>query len=125
MDIRLFKCNKCGKIVVIMHESRCNMLRCCAEPMEEILPNTQDASQEKHVPVYTINGNICEVCVGSVLHPSMEEHYIDSVILQTNMGNQRKILGPGKEPKCSFALLPREEVTAVYAYCNLHGLWKA
>lgn len=28
-------------------------------------------------------------------------------------------------PKADFALLDGEKDVAVYAYCNLHGLWKA
>ncbi len=30
---------------------------------------------------------------------------------------------PGEAPKAVFALAGEEPV-AVYAYCNLHGLWK-
>ena len=29
------------------------------------------------------------------------------------------------EPKVCFSLCQGDEVQAVYAYCNLHGLWKA
>ena len=28
-------------------------------------------------------------------------------------------------PEVTFALVDGDEVEAVYAYCNLHGLWKA
>ena len=34
-----------------------------------------------------------------------------------------KYLNPGDEPKCKFDLSDDEELKAVYAYCNLHGLW--
>ncbi|MBO7340777.1 MAG: desulfoferrodoxin, partial [Lachnospiraceae bacterium] len=30
----------------------------------------------------------------------------------------------GQEPKAVFAICEDEVVEAVYAYCNLHGLWK-
>lgn len=53
------------------------------------------------------------------------EHYIEWVSLQTRSGNQRKQLEPNDEPKVSFAITDGDEVVAVYAYCNLHGLWKA
>ncbi|MBO6061828.1 MAG: superoxide reductase, partial [Clostridia bacterium] len=29
------------------------------------------------------------------------------------------------EPKAYFALVEGDEAVAAYAYCNLHGLWKA
>ena len=37
--------------------------------------------------------------------------------------NQRKELHPGEAPEACFALCEGDEVEAVYAYCNLHGLW--
>ena len=77
-----------------------------------------------HVPVCELKGNIVEVNVGSVDHPMTEEHFIEWVVLQTKQGNQRKQLKPGEAPKVCFALCEGDEVEAVYAYCNLHGLWK-
>ena len=53
------------------------------------------------------------------------EHYIEWVSLQTKQGNQRKELHPGEKPEVCFALCEGDEVEAVYAYCNLHSLWKA
>ena len=35
-----------------------------------------------------------------------------------------EVLKPNEEPKACFALCEGDEVEAVYAYCNLHGLWK-
>ena len=55
----------------------------------------------------------------------LEAHYIQWIALETNLGNQRKQLKPGQAPEAEFALLPGEEVVAVYEYCNLHGLYKA
>ena len=54
-----------------------------------------------------------------------EKHYIEWIALQTRFGNQRKALAPGMEPKADFAMLEGDEAEAVYAYCNLHSLWKA
>jgi desulfoferrodoxin-like iron-binding protein len=62
--------------------------------------------------------------VGSVEHPMIAEHSILWVYLQTDKGGQRKNLEVGKAPAVSFALADEKPV-AVYAYCNLHGLWKA
>ena len=55
----------------------------------------------------------------------LEEHSIEWVSLQTKQGSQRKALKAGDRPEVSFALCDGDEVEAVYAYCNLHGLWKA
>jgi superoxide reductase len=93
--------------------------------MEEIIPGTSDASTEKHVPVYKVEGNKIHVRVGSADHPMVPEHYIEWVSLQTKFGNQRKALKPGDEPKVCFSVCEGDEVVAVYAYCNLHSLWKA
>ena len=68
---------------------------------------------------------IVHVKVGSVEHPMLPEHYIEWVSLQTKQGNQRKELHPGEKPEVCFALCEGDEVEAVYAYCNLHSLWKA
>ena len=124
MEQRFFICKHCGNIVAMVKSSGVPIM-CCGEKMSEIVPGTMDASKEKHVPVYTIEGNTVNVAVGSVLHPMQPEHYIEWVSLQTRSGNQRKQLEPNEEPKVSFAITDGDEVVAVYAYCNLHGLWKA
>lgn len=124
MEQRFFICKHCGNIVAMVKSSGVPIM-CCGEKMSEIVPGTMDASKEKHVPVYSIEGNTVNVAVGSVLHPMQPEHYIEWVSLQTRSGNQRKQLEPNDEPKVSFAITDGDEVVAVYAYCNLHGLWKA
>ena len=91
--------------------------------MEELVPNTQDGAHEKHIPVYQVEGNVVHVTIGEVEHPMMEAHYIEWIMLQTNLGNQRKVLKPGEAPKADFALLPGEKVVRVLEYCNLHGLY--
>lgn len=89
---------------------------CCGQKMTEIIPGTSDASQEKHVPVYTIDGNLVKVKVGSAEHPMLPEHYIEWVSLQTKYGNQRKVLKPGGKPEACFAICDGDEIEAVYAY---------
>ena len=65
------------------------------------------------------------VTVGSVAHPMGEDHHIGWVALETAMGNQRKELIIDGAPEVSFALVEGDKPVAAYAYCNLHGLWKA
>ena len=93
--------------------------------MSELVPGTTDAAVEKHVPVFEVKDNKVLVTVGSVEHPMAPEHYIEWIAVQTTSGNQRKMLQPGDKPQACFALCEGEEVEAVYAYCNLHSLWKA
>ena len=92
--------------------------------MKELIPGTSDGAHEKHVPVYTVEGNKVTVTVGAVEHPMLDVHYIEWISIQTKQGNQRKTLKPGDAPKACFMLCEGDEVEAVYAYCNLHSLWK-
>ncbi len=124
MEMKFYRCKKCGQIVAIVEKKACPIM-CCGEPMEEIIPGTTDAAVEKHVPVYEVKDNKVYVTVGEVEHPMLAEHYIEWIALQTKNGNQRKTLKPEEAPKAVFAILEDDEVLAVYAYCNLHGLWKA
>lgn len=122
--MKFYKCEHCGNIIAMVKDAGVPVV-CCGQKMTELVPNTEDAAQEKHVPVYEQKGNILEVTVGSIEHPMAEEHHIEWIALQTDKGNQRKVLKPGDAPKADFALLDGEEVQAIYAYCNLHGLWMA
>ena len=124
MEMRFFKCKKCGQMVAVVKKTGCPVV-CCGEPMEEIIAGTTDAAVEKHVPAYRVEGNVVKVVVGEVAHPMAPEHFIEWVSLQTKLGNQRKVLVPGAAPEVSFLIEEGDEVEAVYAYCNLHGLWKA
>lgn len=121
--MKFYKCEVCGKIVVVLEDCECPT-KCCGQPMVELKPNTQDGAHEKHIPVYEVKDGIVHVTVGEVEHPMMENHYIKWIMLKTNLGNQRKELKPGDKPEACFALLPGEEVVAVLEYCNLHGLYQ-
>ena len=124
MEQKFYICEHCGNIVAEVKSSGVPVM-CCGEKMKEIIPGTTDAAVEKHVPVYRTEGNKVYVTVGEVEHPMLPEHYIEWISLQTKSGNQRKCLKPGDKPKACFALCEGDEVEAVYAYCNLHSLWKA
>ena len=124
MEQKFFVCETCGNIIAMVKPSGVPVV-CCGKPMKQIVANTTDAAQEKHVPVWTKEGNLVKVQVGSTAHPMIAAHYIEWVSLQTKAGNQRKALSPDTAPEVVFALTDGDEVEAVYAYCNLHGLWKA
>ena len=124
MEQKFYICEHCGNIIAMVKESGVPVV-CCGQKMKKLIPGTTEASLEKHIPVYTKEGNKVKVVVGSVEHPMTPEHYIEWVSLQTKFGNQRKALKPGDEPKVCFSVCEDDEVEAVYAYCNLHSLWKA
>ncbi len=120
---KFFICKHCGNIVGMVFDAKVPMM-CCGEKMTELVPNTTDAAQEKHVPVVTVDGNMVTVKVGSAAHPMTEEHLITWIYLETAKGGQRKVLHAGEAPEAKFALVDDTPVAA-YAYCNLHGLWLA
>lgn len=119
---KFYICKHCGNMIGMIKSSGVNVV-CCGDPMTELKPNTVEASQEKHLPVVTIEGNIVKVKVGSVEHPMTEEHHIAWSYLETEQGGQRKKLAVGSKPEAEFALAGGDKVVGVYEYCNLHGLW--
>ncbi|MDO5548848.1 MAG: desulfoferrodoxin family protein [Eubacteriales bacterium] len=123
MDQKFYVCGHCGNIIAMVKNVGVPIM-CCGQKMTEIIPGTTDAAVEKHVPSYEVKDGKVHVKVGEVAHPMAEEHFIEWVSLQTDKGNQRKQLTPGEAPEVCFAICEDETVEAVYAYCNLHGLWK-
>lgn len=121
MKTKFYICSHCGNLVGMVHDAGVPLF-CCGQKMDPLVPNTVEASGEKHLPVVTVNGDTVEVNVGSVDHPMVEEHSIQWVYLETENGGQRKALKPGDAPHVTFTLSGDKPV-AVYAYCNLHGLW--
>ena len=51
--LRFYRCQHCGNIVIKVVDSRVPVM-CCGEIMKELVANTTDAAQEKHVPVIDI-----------------------------------------------------------------------
>ena len=74
--MKFYKCEGCGNFITFLNEKSGCTPKCCGETMNEVIPNTTDAANEKHVPVIEKNGNIVKVTVGSVEHPMVEKHYI-------------------------------------------------
>ena len=122
--MKFYKCEICGNIIEFRKESGVTVV-CCGQDMEEIIPGVSDGAAEKHVPVIAIDGPKVTVTVGSVLHPSLDVHYIEWIALETKKGAQRVDLAPGDVPTAEFLLADDDEVIAAYEYCNLHDLWKA
>ena len=119
---KFYKCSICGNIIGKIHDSGVPVV-CCGKPMDHLEANTVEASFEKHIPDVKVEDGVVKVQVGSVAHPMIEEHFIEWIYLETDKGGARKALKPGDAPQACFALCG-ETPLAVYAYCNLHGLWK-
>ncbi|MDO4173298.1 MAG: desulfoferrodoxin family protein [Eubacteriales bacterium] len=124
MEPKFYYCEHCGNVISMIKDAGVPIM-CCGQKMTQLVAGTTDAAQEKHVPVYHVDGNTVHVAVGEVLHPMLPEHFIEWVVLQTKQGTQCKHLKPGDQPKACFAMCEGDVVEAVYAYCNLHSLWKA
>ena len=122
-NAKFYICPHCRNIAEMVYDTDIP-LHCCGDQMEVLVPGSVDASVEKHVPHVNVIDGAVEVNVGSVNHPMEEVHWIEWVQLITDQGSYRKWLNPGEAPNVKF-LLDGEKPLAVYAYCNLHGLWKA
>ena len=119
---KFYICEKCGNIVEMVNASGVTP-HCCGQKMSVLEAGVVEASREKHIPEVSVSDNEVKVVVGSVLHPMVEEHSILWVYLLTDKGSYRKHLTAGEAPSVTFTLTD-ETPLSVYAYCNLHGLWK-
>ena len=129
MATKFYKCRHCGNVIHKVVDSKVPVV-CCGEQMQELIPNTVDASGEKHVPFVTnliecnCKGeceNMLKVQVGSVPHPMTPEHHIAFIYVETENGGIRIDLKD--KPEAEICVCTDKPV-AVYEYCNLHGLWK-
>lgn len=120
MKTKFYRCSHCGNVIVKVVDAGVPVV-CCGEQMQELIPNTVDASNEKHVPVVTrIDDCSIKVEVGSVPHPMLPEHHIAFIYLETENGGIRVDLTD--KPEAVICTCTNKPV-AVYEYCNLHGLW--
>lgn len=116
-----YKCATCGNIVEVVHAGDGDLV-CCGRQMDLLVPNTVDASKEKHVPVVEKTDKGFKVRIGAEPHPMIPEHYIEWVSVYFDDGKMgRKFLNPGEAPEAEF-FMPKMP-SKVLIYCNLHGLW--
>lgn len=114
------KCLKCNALVEVLEDCHCEDcgITCCGEPMQEVTINDKDASFEKHIPTYEINGDKLLVKVN---HGMDKEHYIEWISIRTEKETYTKKFTPEDTPELSYNL---EGNATIYSYCNKHGLWK-
>lgn len=117
--MKFYHCKHCGNVVIQLEED--HHLCCCDEAMEELVPGSIEGAPEKHIPVIR-NDHEITVTVGSILHPMSEDHQIKWILLELEKGFMITYLDPNDEAEAKFQT--NQVVKNVYAYCNLHGLWK-
>ncbi len=120
--MKFFKCKHCGNIITKVKDMGVPVM-CCGDQMEELIANTVDAATEKHVPIVEVNDNKIIINVGEVNHPMEDAHFIEFIVIETENGICIRNLKSTEEPKVDSYI--NSKVLNVYAYCNLHGLWKA
>lgn len=123
MEERFYYCDSCGNLAFMAIASGVAPY-CCGKEMTLLKPNTSDGASEKHVPVVEcIDRHNIKVRIGSEPHPMTKEHYIRFVCLETTCGGVIRYLDNNQEPEVCFCF--KGKPLAVYAFCNIHGLWKA
>ena len=121
MATKFYKCAHCGNVIEKVVDSKVPVV-CCGEKMQELAANTVDASTEKHVQKEKkIDDNTLKIEVGSVAHPMLPEHHIAFIYVETENGGTR--INRSDKPEAVYCTC-NGAPTAVYEYCNLHGLWK-
>lgn len=118
MGLKFYQCEKCGKVLITAEET-------ALEGRKELIAGTTEGAKEKHIPVVAVSGNTVTIGVGSVSHPMSAEHLIEWVALETEKGYAVRYFAATDKPEATFVLADGDKPKAVYAYCNLHGLWKA
>lgn len=85
---------------------------------KEIVPNSEDAAFEKHVPQFKfIDEENVEISVNHVME---EEHYIEWILIEYYNEQVIEYFNPGEEAK---VIVGYQEGMKAYSYCNKHGLW--
>ncbi len=124
MATKFFKCAVCGNVIVKFVDSGI-IPECCGEEMVELQPDTTDGKVEYHIPVVErMEDSTLKIMVGAEPHPMTEKHHIVFIYAETENGGQIHYLDPTK-PAQTVICDCTDKIVAVYAYCNLHGLWKA
>ena len=119
-NVVFFQCRHCRNLIGLIDGNPENII-CCGEKMLPLTANREDATKEKHLPVYEKNGNEIIVKVGSILHPMDEDHYIMWIAQVSKDRTTRVRLSPNKSTETHFPYIPG---SSLYSYCNKHGLWK-
>lgn len=113
------KCLKCGILIKVFDDCECSDcgIKCCNDQMKILVPNESEASFEKHIPEYEINGKKIIVRVNHVME---DEHYIEWISYVYNNNEHVVYFNPGDKINVEFEYFSGG---ILYAYCNKHLLW--
>ena len=118
-NIKFKKCLKCNNIIEVI--TKCNSdnkIICCENEMVDIIPNSAEASFEKHLPVYELDESNIKIRVNHVME---SDHYIAWILVK---GKNKVVKKDFNENDIPELLVPYEKGSFIYSYCNKHGLWK-
>lgn len=122
MKAVFYRCPICGNVIVKLVDSGVVPV-CCGETMKVLDPHTMDGAKEKHVPALSrCENGLLAVKVGEMPHPMLPEHHICFVAAESEQGLEIHYLDPTKPAETTFCDCDCK-ITAVYEFCNLHGLW--
>ena len=118
-ELIIKKCQKCGALVEVINDCNCGDcgITCCGETMVKLIPNSVDASLEKHIPTFKLIGD--EILV-KVNHVMEKEHFIEWIALVNDKDICKVKFLPEQSAECKFKYIKGSKL---YAYCNKHGLW--
>jgi len=119
---KIYKCNVCGNIVELIHESGGELI-CCGKPMGLVESKEKEEGNEKHLPIIVKADSGVIINIGEVDHPMEDKHYIEWIEVVTEVGVYRKCLKPNEKPNASFCIR-EDQIISVREYCNVHGLWE-
>ncbi len=108
--MKIIKC-KSGNIMMVLKEVE--------DVSDKIIKyNDVDASFEKHVPQYEIQGDKVKIFVNHVME---EDHFIEWILVDYGKKQVIEYFVPGDDPT---VVVDYHEGMKAYSYCNKHSLWK-
>lgn len=122
--MNFYICEHCGNITAKLADSGVPLI-CCGRRMAAMEAGSRETAVEKHIPKVSHTGDRLHIEVGNTPHPMDEAHFIRWIVLETTDGFRCHPLLIHQKPEADMILVCGERPLAVYAVCNLHGLWKA
>ena len=122
--MKFYICPTCGNVIELVEDHGIPVF-CCGQKMDELVPNTVEAAVEKHIPVATVENGVLKVSVGEVEHPSIAAHWIPFIAVKAGDLVMRRSIKATEKPEAIFPLGDFKGEVEVYAWCNLHGMWKS
>ena len=108
-----YVCPVCGNVITAVGKGS---FSCCGIPLP-----VQEAQPEDNAHTITVEPVEDEICV-TIAHPMTKSHYISFIAWVSNDRAELVKLYPEQDITVRFK---KRGHGTVYAYCNLHSLWKA